>query len=71
MWIYREKLTSTQGEVAILPNGTISGRKETINNVFNGDEILFKHDNVMSLAFNKNSSEYLTIWHFDDPTTKI
>ena len=49
------------------PNGTIEGRKEPPNSVFKGDEILFKHDEIMTLAFFKNSSNYLTIYQLDDP----
>jgi hypothetical protein len=71
MWIYREHLSSTQGEVKVLQNGTLSGRKEQDHHVFLGDEVLFKHDGIMTLVFHKNSSDYLSIYNLDDPSIKI
>jgi len=39
--------------------------------VFDGDEVLFHHDEIMTMAFKKESSDYLTIHHFDDPSVSI
>ena len=71
MWIYREHLSSTKGEVIIEKDGEISGRKENINKPNSWDEVLFHHDNIMTLAFYKNSSEFLTLFNFEDPTNSI
>lgn len=71
MWLYREKLTSTQGEVVMLEDGSVKGRKDEHTNIHGADEVLFKHDDIMTLAFFGNSSEYLTIYQLNDPSTSI
>ena len=57
MWVYREHLSSTMGNVYLMPDGSLFGRE---------DEILFRHQDIMTLAFWKNSSNYLSVFHFDD-----
>ena len=57
MWVYREHLSSTDGNVYLKPDGSIFGRE---------DEILFKHQDIMTLAFWKNSSNFLSVYHFND-----
>lgn len=68
MWIYREHLSSTKGEITILEDGSVSGRPENPNEPNSWDEVLFEHDGIMTLAFWKNSSEYLSFYNFDDVT---
>ena len=62
MWVYREHLSSTGSEVYLQPDGSIEGRD---------DEILFRHQDIMTLAFWKNSSNYLSVYHFNDPENVI
>lgn len=50
MWIYRTELTSFQGEVKINSDGKVAGRLD-VNGDFLGNEILFKHDGIMTLTF--------------------
>jgi hypothetical protein len=71
MWIYREHLSSTKGEVKVLSNGTISGRSENPNEPGSWDEVLFEHDGIMKLAFWKNASDYLTMYNFNDTQNRI
>jgi hypothetical protein len=44
MWIYREHLSSTNGQVFINANGTLEGRNDNLNEEGSWDEILFSHD---------------------------
>jgi hypothetical protein len=40
MWIYRQELAGSQGEVRMLENGTIAGRLDEVSD-FDGDEVIF------------------------------
>ena len=68
MWIYREHLSSTKGEITILDDGQVSGRTENPNEPNSWDEVLFEHDGIMTLAFWKNSSDLLSVYNFNDVT---
>jgi hypothetical protein len=50
------------GQVYINSDGSIQGRE---------DEILFDHVGIMTLAFWKNSSNYLTVFNMNDPEKNI
>lgn len=55
----------------MLEDGSVRGRKDENSGVFGADEVIFKHDDIMTLAFFGNSSEFLTIYQLNDPSTRI
>jgi len=67
MWIYREHLSSTKGEVYMQSDGSIGGRPENwLMPNGGGDEVLFDHEGIVTLTFFEDSSDYLTVYNFDD-----
>ena len=50
MWIYRQHLSSTLGEVS-MKEGAVQGRPQNLNNASSYDEVLFQHDSIMTLEF--------------------
>ena len=70
-WIYREDLSSTKGQASIQSDGSIKGRPDNLFMADQGaDEVLFDHEGIMTLVFQEKSSDYLTVYNFNDAATE-
>ena len=68
MWIYREHLSSTQGEVYLDQTGAIHGRYQNPSDPNASDEVLFQHDGLLTLKFNRTHNDYLRVYTLNDQT---
>eukprot|EP00356_Strombidium_inclinatum_P015914 CAMPEP_0170506414 /NCGR_PEP_ID=MMETSP0208-20121228/54830_1 /TAXON_ID=197538 /ORGANISM="Strombidium inclinatum, Strain S3" /LENGTH=75 /DNA_ID=CAMNT_0010787931 /DNA_START=416 /DNA_END=640 /DNA_ORIENTATION=- len=66
MWIFREHLAFTKGEVKMESDGSISGRPDVVKS-----EILFEHEGIMKLEFPRDQNDYLKMTTLGDEDNSI